>query len=78
MEIVSRALEYETSSYYLPDYLEYLKGLGLYKMGNYQEAYEILKAIDEKILGYNHKYGKALSLIEQAMSDQQAPNKESE
>lgn len=74
MEIVSRALQMETSSYYLPEYFQYLRGLGLYKRGKYEEAYETLKAVDKEVLGYNHKYGNALNAVEQAISDMQASN----
>ena len=75
MEIVSQALQIETSSFWLPDYLLYLWGLGHYKMGNYEKAFEAIKTVDTNISGYTIKYNQALSEIELAMEKNQTASR---
>ncbi len=68
MELIDQALKIEPEN---PSFL-YTKGLGYYKQGKVEEAYEIINKAWEMRRGYNHEHFKLIQEVEQALANQRS------
>ncbi len=66
MELIQKAIEIS------PDeaYLLLPKALGLHKQGNFEEAIQLLKRVDDVTVGYNPEVNQQIQEVEQAIASQ--------
>ena len=66
LELSQKGLKKDPDS----DFLLWMKGLALHKLGKHEEALKILKEADEKCIGYNKDLKEDIKEVEQTVASQ--------